>query len=238
MAETIIRKLLPSRLAETEFSLVFTSYDGKANTVNRHWFTGTLITFFAHCSRWRRDGARPLTLLYRRLLEEPGQPLIHPTVVLANYSGPHDHAFCEDDMDCKGVVNWLLELGADPNAKGHRATPLQIAVANRDWHGARSLLEAGADPSSLGDANGIEWSPETVSGHFFNGLHGSSPLYILQNHEKFETGRFQTIHYGAEDADSEIDSELDESELEERDGVRELLLAKGGKSISSLALVP
>lgn len=228
MAGTTIRKLLPSRLSGAEFSLVFSCYDEMTSTHNSHQFTGSLINFIAQCSRFRRKGAAPLTILYRRLLDEPGQPLIHPTVVLANYSGPHDHVDCEDDTDCKGVVNWLLKLGADPNATGYRVTPLQIAVANRDWHGVRSLLEAGADPSSLGDANGVEWNPETVSGHFFNDLHGSSPLYILQNREKFKTRRVPTIYLGVKDADSETDSEFDESELEERDGVRELLLAKGG----------
>lgn len=230
MAGATINSLLPSRLATAEMSVSFRYHDEKTRTLGRHQFSGTLIGFFAQCSRWLEWGALPVRLLFRRLLDQPGQPLIHPTVILANYAGPHDHGGCGEHADCECVLDWLLELGADANAKEYRVTPLQIAVANRDLHGVRSLLEAGADPNRVGNANGIQWSPASVSGHFFNDLHGSSPLYIIHNRESFNSKKVRVNELGQK----VFDSELDKSEVEEEKEIKQLLLMKGAESVSVL----
>jgi hypothetical protein len=62
---------------------------------------------------------------------------------------------------------------------GYRVTPLQIAVASRDFEGAKILLEAGADPNGTGDSGGIEWKEGSLLARF-NHLGRVNPLRICR----------------------------------------------------------
>jgi hypothetical protein len=79
----------------------------------------------------------------------------------------------------------LLELGADPNLRSNRITPLQIAVYARDVEGVSALLRAGADPNDTGNSAGTIWEDGSYMS-LFNRLHGASVLYICKNTEAFD----------------------------------------------------
>ncbi|KAK0641394.1 hypothetical protein B0T16DRAFT_496113 [Cercophora newfieldiana] len=184
MSETLASTLHPRRLISAEISVAFEHRDSYANKITVQ-FGGTVIEFFAQCSKVLDLGALPVRLLYGRLVSELQPPSIDPTTVLAQYSGPHDHDGCEKAYDCVTIVEWLLSLGADPDAPGYPVTPLQIAVANRDVNCIHALLQAGASLNRWGDANGAGWDPGTLMGVLYNGLHGNSPLYIAQHYDAF-----------------------------------------------------
>jgi hypothetical protein len=52
------------------------------------------------------------------------------------------------------TLYWLLNLKANSNGPGFKVTPLQLAAYHRDYHAAVMLLNNGADPNALGDADG------------------------------------------------------------------------------------
>ncbi|KAK0704536.1 hypothetical protein B0H67DRAFT_648962 [Lasiosphaeris hirsuta] len=62
---------------------------------------------------------------------------------------------------------------------GSRATPLQIAVFNRDILAVEGLLEAGADANDRGDPQGKEWREEQPILSAYNRIHGVAPLDVL-----------------------------------------------------------
>ena len=78
----------------------------------------------------------------------------------------------------------LLELGPSVNMGRYQITPLQVAIASEDPNGVRMLLEAGADPSETGNANGLNWEKGTLM-HQFSCLHNASPLHVCRNPPSF-----------------------------------------------------
>lgn len=101
--------------------------------------------------------------------------LFNPTTVLLYYIGGHRHESTRCMENCP--LRRLLKMGADPNARGSPCTPLQIAVVGRDVEGIQTLLQAGADPLSLGDVGAAIWPKDHVMGPF-SVLHGKMPLEI------------------------------------------------------------
>ncbi len=104
-----------------------------------------------------------------------------PTSVLIHFVGTHQHRLDETcPQDCG--LRRLLQLGADPNARGYPCTPLQIAAVHRDRHGIQALLQAGADPSSTGSDEEKNWEKGTVLGEFSD-LRGVKPVDILRTRD-------------------------------------------------------
>jgi len=100
------------------------------------------------------------------------------TRALLSTIGWHFH---EDEFGCTEgcFLQRLLHLGADPDARGYRICPLQMATGAWDLEGVRVLLEAGADPSCAGDQKSPEREVDTTPA-LFNGVLGRSPLNIAQ----------------------------------------------------------
>ncbi|KAK5653029.1 hypothetical protein OQA88_9315 [Cercophora sp. LCS_1] len=73
----------------------------------------------------------------------------------------------------------LLDLGADPNGKGYRITPLQIAAAVRDIKTIRLLLDAGAELDNRGDEDGFFREGDTELGRGLIRLQGMTPAEIM-----------------------------------------------------------
>jgi hypothetical protein len=53
-------------------------------------------------------------------------------------------------------MKYLLAHSADPNPRGYRASPLQIAAFQGDGEVVRYLLKAGALCNAVGEENGLE----------------------------------------------------------------------------------
>ena len=113
------------------------------------------------------------------LLLDHGAGLFDCSKVLLLYVGCHEHNF-EEAGGC--LLRRLLALGADPNSRGSRITPLQIAVDSGDLDGVRILLDAGADPNDTGSSGETLWEDGTLISRF-NCLDGASALYICRNFE-------------------------------------------------------
>ena len=111
-----------------------------------------------------------------KLLVEVGAGSFDPSIALLLYIGGHVHS------DCEGFcpLQRLLELGADPNLRGYRTTPLQIATFAADYEGVEMLLKAGAMPNDTGSADGVFWGEDSVT-QDLNRLHGASPLHICRD---------------------------------------------------------
>ena len=114
-----------------------------------------------------------------RFLIEIGAGLFDPSTTLLSYTGSHDHRYCKSSC----LMQRLLELGADPNVRGYRITPLQIATFYEDVEGVEMLLKAGAMPNDTGCPDGIVWPKGSVM-HGLNILHGASPLRICKDFPK------------------------------------------------------
>ena len=161
-------------------------------------FDGSIIEIFAQLAI---SDAPPLILLL-----DYGAGLFDCSKVLLLYIGSHVHHF-EGAGYCP--LRRLLELGADPNSRGSRITPLQIAVVSWDLDGVRTLLDAGADPNDIGSSGGTVWEDGTFMSRF-NHLDGASALYIyrsfeyigaklLKEHRKKNLKMIEAtlLHYGA-----------------------------------------
>jgi hypothetical protein len=110
------------------------------------------------------------------LLHRGTKDSFDPTKILVHYIGRHLHRIDETcDMDCP--LQRLLDMGADPNARGYPCTPLQIAVLGRDLQGVQKLLEAGADPNATGSNEAENWQQGTVL-DAFSDLRGVKPVDI------------------------------------------------------------
>ena len=110
---------------------------------------------------------------------EVGAGSFDPSIALLLYIGGHVHSV---QSDCKGFcpLQRLLELGANPNPRGYRVTPLQIATFCSDYEGVEMLLQAGAMPNDTGSADGVIWREDSIM-HDLNHLHGASPLRICRD---------------------------------------------------------
>ena len=67
----------------------------------------------------------------------------------------------------------------DPNSRGSRITPLQIAIQLGDLAAVRTLLDAGVDPNNTESSEGTIWEDGTLIS-YFNHLDGASALYICR----------------------------------------------------------
>ena len=136
---------------------------------------GSLIEVFAQLAIRSVDAFK--------LLVEVGAGLFDPSIALLLYIRGHFHS---SRFDCEGFcpLQRLLELGADPNLRGYRITPLQIATLCIDYKGVEMLLKAGAAPNDTGNTDGVIWPEDSVM-HYLNHLHGSSPLRICRDFAAF-----------------------------------------------------
>lgn len=136
-----------------------------------YMFKGSLIEVFAQLAIRSVDAFK--------FLVEVGAGSFDPSIALLLYIGAHVHS---TQFDCKGFcpLQRLLELGADPNLRGYRITPLQIATFTSDYEGVEMLLKAGAIPNDTGSADGVIWQDDSFM-HHLNLLHGASPLRICRD---------------------------------------------------------
>ena len=134
----------------------------------QYYFDGTIIEYFAQCGSTKEI----------KLLLEYGKGFFDPSKILLFFIGRHNHDL-HDGCEKYCLLERLVELGADPNMIGSRITPLQIAVISWDLHAVNVLLEAGADPNSTGDDDGIVWEGNTIMSQL-NHLHGARPLAICR----------------------------------------------------------
>ena len=145
--------------------------------VDTYIFDGSIIEVFAQLAEWSEDPFR--------LLLNHGAGLFDCSKVLLLYMNSHEplnEPNCQEDC----LLRRLLELGADPNSRGSRITPLQIAVVSKDVAGVRTLLDAGADPNATGSSTGLVWGNGTIMSRF-NDLDGESALYISRKTEPIES---------------------------------------------------
>ena len=140
------------------------------NELGTYAFKGCLIEVFAQLAVRSAEAFK--------FLVEVGAGLFDPSIALLLYIGGHMHSV---QFDCKGFcpLQRLLGLGANPNLRGYRITPLQIATFSRDYEGVEMLLKAGAMPNDTGCAEGVIWPEDSVM-HDLNHLHGTSPLRICR----------------------------------------------------------
>ena len=118
-----------------------------------------------------------------KLLLDYGAGLFDCAKILLLHIARHNH---DPECECRGYcpLRRLLELGADPNSRGSRITPLQIAVYSGDLDGVSALLDAGADPNNTGSSEGTVWEDGTFMSRF-NHLEGASALHICRNSERY-----------------------------------------------------
>ena len=112
-------------------------------------------------------------------LVEVGAGLFDPSIALLLFIGSHVHSL---ESDCKDFcpLQRLIELGADPNLKGYRVTPLQIAVFCDDYERVEMLLNTGARPDDTGCPDGVDWREDAFMDDL-DCLHGFSPLHICSD---------------------------------------------------------
>ena len=175
------RDFLQARMKiEMDVSNLLVRGDGKSYLLD-----GSIIEIFAQLAI-----SSAIRLM---LLLDYGAGLFDCSKVLLLYIGSHLHDF-EGTGYCP--LRKLLELGADPNSRGSRITPLQIAVGSWDFNGVRTLLNAGADPNGIGSSGGIAWEDGTFMSRF-NHLEGASALHICKNYEY--TGPYLESEYREKD---------------------------------------
>lgn len=129
------------------------------------------------------------------LVLEYSTGLFDPSKVLPLCIGFHYHRFCVGSC----AVERLLELGADPNGKVYRVTPLQIAVSCLDFEGVSMLLKARAEPNDTGNKDGVFGGENTIM-RWFNHLDNASPLRIYRRFKpiRYTTTRRLTLKYRIE----------------------------------------
>ena len=142
------------------------------------------------------------------LLNEVGAGFFDPSVALLMSIGSHNDG-CVGDC----FLDRLVKLGANPNLKGYRVTPLQIATYRLDSKAVYTLLEAGALPNDIGSVDGIVRMGELMK--YFTRLHGTSPFQMCRDG-----------HYVVRAWEDERDTEL------KRDEIEALLLQYGATEFS------
>ncbi|KAH7126132.1 hypothetical protein EDB81DRAFT_730543 [Dactylonectria macrodidyma] len=178
LGRTFIQRVSPESWLRSSFGLELEVWHLTSDD-HGDWysFKGTIVELFAQLARtWPSH----LTLFLNHTVG-----FFDPSRILVLSIGWHDsdHKFvCKDHCP----VTRLLQLGADPNGRGYRVCPLQIAAAAWDLEGVKLLLEAGADPNNIGDQSGIVWEDSTVPA-LFNDFQDHSPLNIVQNMDCFFT---------------------------------------------------
>lgn len=182
------KSLLQTRIS---FSMqFFTNF-----SVARCIFSGSCIEAFAPLAFHRFNTFQ--------FLMEISADLFDPSAVLARYVGGSKKD--SERHHSHHPVQRLLDLGADPNLKAYKVTPLQIASLTGDFVAVEALLRAGAQPNSTGTPDGITWEHDTL---IHNYLHGASPLSICRSFDVFLTDPEERdtqktekllLGYGAED---------------------------------------
>ncbi|KAM0810010.1 hypothetical protein AB5N19_10357 [Seiridium cardinale] len=132
-------------------------------------YKGSMVEFFA------QNEITGGQLCLRFILDQM-QHLLNPNAVLYFFAGSSgQYLYGEEHQEY--LIRRIIELGADPNCYGYATTPLQIAVANMDNDGADTLLQAGADPTRVGDPDGIRLSGILRD---FQDLEGMGPIDICR----------------------------------------------------------
>ena len=145
-------------------------------------FRGSVLEFFAHLpsgiwsNLWQG--------LYEMLDFAAGH--FDPATILLFVVANHRHTTMSlnPNIVCWGclVLKKLLQLGAQPTVPGYAVGSLQVATALLDLDSVKILLEAGADPNSIGDLDGIIGTPDKgPTLRAFNTVKGESALHILQS---------------------------------------------------------
>ena len=161
-----LRSLLQAQVSlKREVLLIYSDFDAR-----KYEFKVSLVEVFAQLAVW--------SVTAFKFLVEVGARLFDPSPALLHYINAHGHL---EPSSCKVFcpLQRLLELGADPNLRGYRTTPLQIVTYCSDYEGVEMLLKAGALPNETGSADGVIWPEDSVS-HSLNQLHGLSPLLICR----------------------------------------------------------
>jgi hypothetical protein len=175
LAKRLLEEINVQEVMQTPLNLNIEVWEELDAGTKRCDFEGSIIELFALLAAYRRF-SRPEQF---RLLLEEGAGFFDPSIVLLSFVGSHEHL---EDCDNYCSLSRLLQYGATANVLGYRVTPLQIAVATRDFEGAKTLLEAGADPNGNGDSGGIQWKENTFLARF-NHLGGVNPLRICREFE-------------------------------------------------------
>ena len=176
LASKLSATIDPQSLVETCLSLTATEWDRVTEKHGTFELHGDITTVLAQAGRLMFSRSEALELVWTDKVAS-----FNPTTALMSYIIAHDH-ITEFGRPC--IVDWMLALGANPNPEGVRVSPLQVAVACLDYPGVASLLQKGADPNGIGDANGSEWGEKSLGRHFRD-LHGYSPLHIIRNTTRF-----------------------------------------------------
>ena len=139
-----------------------------------------------------------------QFLMEISVDLFDPSIILAQYiGGPIKEV---DKHHGSHPIQRLLRLGADPNIRFYKITPLQIASLTGNWIGVRELLQAGAQPNHTGTPDGIARHGCLMYDMDF--LLGASPLRICRSFtfKYIDVSRAERqkteellLNYGAED---------------------------------------
>lgn len=172
------RRILQSTLAFEK--LMWHNLKGGTEFGGKYTFRGTLVEIGAQLALLPGEFWKEFNFLLKS-----AEGLFDPTSILLLSSGSYTYSWevsGEGDREENDLLDRMLKLGGDPNAKGTWVTPLQMATAS--WHlgGVRLLLEAGANPNDTGDKQGVKWEEKSLPG-IFNNLHGSSPLVICREFE-------------------------------------------------------
>ena len=178
LAAELLRRPGSERIWQEQLSreVCISVYTESSGTEQRTRFSGNLVKLFATAGTEQTPDA--LKFLLHHALGR-----FDPTSVLVRFIGTHHHFKPDEtcDQDCE--LQSLLEMGADPNARGYPCTPLQIAVVHRDKHGIQALLQAGADPSATGSNEVEDWEEGTMLGKF-SGLQGVKSVDILRTRRR------------------------------------------------------
>lgn len=132
------------------------SSDGRS--VVFHAVDGLLVTTHKRLSHRTEEGLQ----VFRSMVDRGADLSVtcnDETVLFAAVRGSHsasvtgsDAPFVVTEEAYRSILQTLLDLGADPNARGkHGDTPLHVASRHGDPVAIRVLLENGADPTLLND---------------------------------------------------------------------------------------
>lgn len=176
LAEKLASTIEASRIGKANLRFSMTSQDFSAGIKDvTCTYEGTAADVLAQCARfrlWGPDGLRAILSILGDHLDQ--------TSTLISYIGSHDHEYCRESC----LVEHFLRRGADPNPRGYRVMPLQIAAFHGDRYGVKYLLKAGAFCDAIGEENGLKWDEDSQMGHFYNELHGHSPLYLVRHRKQ------------------------------------------------------
>jgi hypothetical protein len=180
LAKRFLEEINVQEVMQTPLNLNIGVWEKSDACTKRYDFEGSVVELFAQLAAYRLS-VKPEQF---RLLLEEGADFFDPSIVLLSFVGSHEHL---EDCDNYCYLSRLLQSGTTANVLGYRVTPLQIAIATRDFEGVKILLEAGADPNGTGDSSGIEWKEGSLLARF-NHLGGVNPVRICRG--------FDIIHDG------------------------------------------